>query len=148
MPTSSGAAKAVGKVLPELEGQLTGFALRVPVTDVSVVDLTCNLERPATLDAIKAAFRHAADGAMKGIVAYSEDPAVSQDFVRHSASCIFDASAIMQVTPTFVKVLAWYDNEWGYSCRVVDLLAHMVGKRGEKRGFVWGRGVGDVFKQK
>lgn len=98
----------------------------MPVADVSVVDLTCNLERPATLDAIKVAVKHAAEGAMKGIVAYTEDPVVSQDFVRHPASCIFDAAASVQLTPTFVKLLAWYDNEWGYSCRVVDLLAHMA----------------------
>ena len=91
-----------------------------------MVDLTCNLERPATLEAIKAAVKHAAEGAMKGIVAYTEDPVVSQDFVQHPASCIFDASASIQVSPTFVKLMAWYDNEWGYSCRVVDLLTHMA----------------------
>ena len=126
VPTTTGAAKAVGRVLPELDGRLTGFALRVPIADVSAVDLTCNLERPATLDAIKAAVKHAAEGAMKGIVAYTEDPVVSQDFIQHPASCIFDASASVQLTPTFVKLMAWYDNEWGYSCRVVDLITHMA----------------------
>lgn len=126
VPTSSGAAKAVGKVLPELNGRLTGFALRVPVADVSMVDLTCNLETSTTLEAIKAAVKHAAEGAMKGIVAFTKDPVVSQDFVGDPASCIFDASASIQLTPTFVKLMAWYDNEWGYSCRVVDLLLHMA----------------------
>ena len=126
VPTSSGAAAAVGKVLPNLAGRLTGFALRVPVADVSVVDLTCNLIRPTTLEAVKSAIKHAAEGPMKGILAYTEEAVVSQDFVRHPASCIFDASAAVQLTPTFVKLLAWYDNEWGYSCRVVDLIAHMA----------------------
>lgn len=127
VPTSSGAAEALGKVLPSLDGKLTGFALRVPVPDVSVVDLTVLLDRPAPIDAVRAAVKHAADGPMKGIVSYVDEPAVSSDFIGESASCVFDASAcVALVDQNFVKVLAWYDNEWGYSCRVVDLVAHMA----------------------
>lgn len=126
VPTSSGAAEALGKVLPSLDGKLTGFALRVPVPDVSVVDLTVLLDRPAPIDAVRAAFKHAADGPMKGIVSYVDEPAVSSDFIGESASCVFDASACVALDQHFVKVLAWYDNEWGYSRRVVDLVAHMA----------------------
>ena len=126
VPTSSGAAEALGKVLPSLEGKLTGFALRVPVPDVSVVDLTVLLDRPASIDAVRAAVKHAAEGPMKGIVSYVDEPAVSSDFIGESASCVFDASACVALDQNFVKVLAWYDNEWGYACRVVDLVAHMA----------------------
>ena len=126
VPTSSGAAEALGKVLPSLDGKLTGFALRVPVPDVSVVDLTVLLDRPAPIDAVRAAVKHAAEGPMKGIVSYVDEPAVSSDFIGESASCVFDASACVALDQNFVKVLAWYDNEWGYSCRVVDLVAHMA----------------------
>ena len=126
VPTSSGAAEALGKVLPSLDGKLTGFALRVPVPDVSVVDLTVLLDRPAPIDAVRAAVKHAAEGPMKGIVSYVDEPAVSSDFIGESASCVFDASACVALDQNVVKVLAWYDNEWGYSCRVVDLVAHMA----------------------
>lgn len=126
IPAATGAAKAVGKVIPELNGKLTGMAFRVPTPDVSVVDLTCKLKKPATYDEIKAAVKAAANGPLKGILAYTEDQVVSMDFRSCSASSIFDADAGIALNPTFVKLISWYDNEWGYSCRVVDLIAHMA----------------------
>jgi glyceraldehyde 3-phosphate dehydrogenase len=126
IPASTGAASAVGKVLPALKGKLTGMAFRVPVTDVSVVDLTCRLDKPATYDAIKAAIKAAAAGPYAGIVGYTEDEVVSSDFIGDKRSCIFDASAGIQLNEHFVKLVAWYDNEMGYSNRLVDLLAHMA----------------------
>lgn len=125
IPASTGAAKAVGKVIPELNGKLTGMAFRVPVADVSVVDLTCLLKNPATVDQIKAAVKAASQGAMKGILNYTEDQVVSQDFCGDPASSTFDAGALIALNDKFVKLVAWYDNEFGYSMRVVDLLAHM-----------------------
>ncbi|MGB5136520.1 MAG: type I glyceraldehyde-3-phosphate dehydrogenase [Prochlorococcaceae cyanobacterium] len=126
IPSSTGAARAVGKVIPELNGKLTGMAFRVPTPDVSVVDLTVNLARPASYEAIKAAMKAASEGPMAGILGYSEDAVVSSDFVGESCTSVFDASAGIALTDTFVKVVAWYDNEWGYSCKCIDLIRHMA----------------------
>ncbi|MEA5390713.1 type I glyceraldehyde-3-phosphate dehydrogenase [Cyanobium gracile UHCC 0139] len=127
IPSSTGAAKAVGKVIPALSGKLTGMAFRVPTPNVSVVDLTVNLERGASYDAIKAAMREAATGPMAGILGYTEDAVVSTDFLGETCTSIFDASAGIALTDTFVKVVAWYDNEWGYSSKCLDLIAHISG---------------------
>jgi len=126
IPASTGAAKAVGSVIPELKGKLTGMAFRVPTTDVSVVDLTVKLAKPASYDEIKAALKAAADGPLKGILAYTEEEVVSTDFLHTSVSSTFDAKAGIALNDTFVKLVAWYDNEWGYSHRVVDLVVHMA----------------------
>jgi glyceraldehyde 3-phosphate dehydrogenase len=126
IPSSTGAAKAVGKVIPELNGKLTGMAFRIPTANVSVVDLTCRLEKPASYDAIKAAMKEASEGAMKGFLGYTEDSVVSTDFIGDSHSSIFDAGAGISLNDNFVKVVSWYDNEWGYSCRVLDLIQHMA----------------------
>jgi len=128
IPASTGAAKAVGKVIPELNGKLTGMAFRVPTPDVSVVDLTARLEKPATMDAIKEAVKKAAAGKMKGILEYTEDQVVSTDFVGDTHSSIFDADASISLNPHFVKLISWYDNEFGYSCRVVDLISYIASK--------------------
>ncbi|MBX2807517.1 MAG: type I glyceraldehyde-3-phosphate dehydrogenase [Cellvibrionaceae bacterium] len=125
IPSSTGAAKAVGKVIPALNGKLTGMAFRVPTPDVSVVDLTVNLEKPATYDAIKAVMKAAAEGPMKGILGYTEDSVVSNDFIGEERTSVFDAGAGIALTDTFVKVVSWYDNEWGYSCKVLDLIAYI-----------------------
>jgi len=122
IPSSTGAAKAVGKVIPSLNGKLTGLAFRVPTLDVSVVDLVVRLEKEATYDDIKATIRDAANGDLKGILGYTEEAVVSTDFIGNTNSSIFDASAGIQLNKNFVKVIAWYDNEWGYSRRVCDLL--------------------------
>ncbi|MCP9859111.1 MULTISPECIES: type I glyceraldehyde-3-phosphate dehydrogenase [unclassified Cyanobium] len=127
IPSSTGAARAVGKVIPALSGKLTGMAFRVPTPNVSVVDLTVNLERGASYDAIKAAMRAAADGPMAGVLGYTEDAVVSTDFIGETCTSIFDASAGIALTDTFVKVVAWYDNEWGYSSKCLDLIAHISG---------------------
>jgi glyceraldehyde 3-phosphate dehydrogenase len=126
IPSSTGAAKAVGKVIPELNGRLTGMSFRVPTPDVSVVDLTVNLEKPATYDEIKAAMKAASEGEMKGILGYTEDPVVSTDFLGDPRTSIFDAGAGIALTDTFVKVVAWYDNEWGYACKCLDLIKYMA----------------------
>ncbi|MFH4975933.1 hypothetical protein AB6A40_002642 [Gnathostoma spinigerum] len=126
IPASTGAAKAVGKVIPELNGKLTGMAFRVPTPDVSVVDLTCRLAKPATMDEIKSVIKAAAAGKMKGILGYTEDQVVSTDFRGDSHSSIFDANACISLTPNFVKLISWYDNEYGYSCRVVDLISYIA----------------------
>ncbi|ODQ54889.1 glyceraldehyde 3-phosphate dehydrogenase [Saitoella complicata NRRL Y-17804] len=126
IPSSTGAAKAVGKVIPELNGKLTGMAFRVPTTDVSVVDLTVRLEKAATYEQIKDAIKAAAAGPMAGVLEYTEDELVSNDFVGHSASSIFDAKAGIALNDKFVKLVSWYDNEWGYSRRVVDLIAYIA----------------------
>jgi glyceraldehyde 3-phosphate dehydrogenase len=128
IPTTTGAAKAVGKVIPALKGKLDGFAMRVPVSDGSVVDLVAELEKDVTVDEINSAVKQAAEGAMKGILEYTEDPIVSVDVVGNSASSVFDAlsTMVLEGTGNFVKVVAWYDNEWGYSCRVVDLAVKMA----------------------
>ncbi len=126
IPSSTGAAKAVGKVIPELDGKLTGMAFRVPVADVSVVDLTCRLEKPAKWDDIKAAMKKASEGPMKGILGYTEDAVVSGDFIGDSRTSIFDADAGIALNERFVKVVSWYDNEWGYSNKVVDLIKYVA----------------------
>ncbi|MGD2171591.1 MAG: type I glyceraldehyde-3-phosphate dehydrogenase [Gammaproteobacteria bacterium] len=121
IPSSTGAAKAVGKVLPQLNGKLTGMAFRVPTPDVSVVDLTVELNNGASYDDICAAMKKASEGAMKGVLAYTEDKVVSTDFRGESCTSIFDAEAGIQMDETFVKLVSWYDNEWGYSCKVVEM---------------------------
>ena len=128
IPSSTGAAKAVGKVIPALNGKLTGMAFRVPTVDVSVVDLTCNLEKPATYEDICAAMKKASDNEMKGIVEYVTDPVVSSDFTTDSHTSIFDSTAGIMLTDTFVKLVAWYDNEWGYSNKLVDLACYIASK--------------------
>lgn len=128
IPSSTGAAKAVGKVIPELNGKLTGMAFRVPTPDVSVVDLTVNLEKPASYDEIKAAMKAASEGELKGILGYTEDAVVSNDFVGDGRTSIFDADAGIQISDTFVKVVSWYDNEWGYSTKVVELVQFIHSK--------------------
>jgi glyceraldehyde 3-phosphate dehydrogenase len=126
IPSSTGAAKAVGLVIPELKGKLTGMSFRVPTPDVSVVDLTVRLAKETSYDEIKKAMKAAADGELKGILGYTEDDVVSNDFLGDSRTSIFDAKAGIQLSPTFVKVVSWYDNEWGYSSKVVDLICHMA----------------------
>uniref|UniRef100_A0A8C7RXK8 Glyceraldehyde-3-phosphate dehydrogenase n=1 Tax=Oncorhynchus mykiss TaxID=8022 RepID=A0A8C7RXK8_ONCMY len=128
IPASTGAAKAVGKVIPELNGKLTGMAFRVPVADVSVVDLTCRLSRPGSYAEIKAAVKKAAEGPMKGYLGYTEDSVVSSDFIGDTHSSIFDAGAGISLNDNFVKLISWYDNEFGYSHRVADLLLYMHSK--------------------
>lgn len=125
IPSSTGAAKAVGKVIPELNGKLTGMSFRVPTPDVSVVDLTCRLEKSATYEEIKAAVKEASEGALKGILGYTEDDVVSTDFVGEYCTSVFDAKAGIALNDNFVKLVAWYDNEWGYSNKVLDLITHM-----------------------
>ena len=126
IPSSTGAAKAVGKVIPELNGKLTGMSMRVPTLDVSVVDLTVNLAKPATYDEICAAMKAASEGELKGVLGYTEEDVVSSDFLGDTRTSIFDKKAGIQLTPTFVKVVSWYDNEIGYSNKVLDLIATMV----------------------
>ncbi|KAK9038257.1 hypothetical protein V6N11_023137 [Hibiscus sabdariffa] len=126
IPSSTGAAKAVGKVLPALNGKLTGMAFRVPTVDVSVVDLTVRLEKKASYEDIKAAIKEASESTMKGILGYVDEDLVSTDFVGDSRSSIFDAKAGIALNDNFTKLVAWYDNEWGYSSRVVDLIRHMA----------------------
>jgi len=125
IPSSTGAAKAVGKVIPELNGKLTGMAFRVPTVDVSVVDLTCRLEKPATYEEIKAAMKAASEGPMKGILGYTEDKVVSSDFIGEVCTSVFDADAGIALNDHFVKIISWYDNEWGYSNKLLDLIMHM-----------------------
>jgi len=125
IPSSTGAAKAATKVIPELKGRLTGMSFRVPTANVSVVDLTCRLEKPATYDEIKAVVKQAAENELKGILAYTEDSVVSSDFIHDSHSSIFDAGAGIMLNEHFVKLVSWYDNEWGYSCRILDMIAFM-----------------------
>ena len=125
IPSSTGAAKAVGKVIPELNGKLTGISMRVPTLDVSVVDLTVNLEKPATKEAICVAMKEASETYLKGVLGYTEDAVVSSDFLGCTLTSIFDANAGVYLTDKFVKVISWYDNEIGYSNKVLDLIAHM-----------------------
>ncbi len=125
IPSSTGAAKAVTKVIPELKGKLTGMAFRVPTLNVSAVDLTCRLERPASYEDIKKAMKAASEGSLKGILGYTEDEVVSSDFIGDPRTSIFDAKAGISLNDNFVKVVAWYDNEWGYSCKLLDLTAYM-----------------------
>ncbi len=126
IPSSTGAAKAVGKVIPALNGKLTGMAFRVPTVDVSVVDLTCNLEKPTTYEEICATMKRASENEMKGIIEYTEEPVVSSDFIHDSHTSIFDATAGIMLTDSFVKLVAWYDNEWGYSNKLVDLACYIA----------------------
>jgi len=126
IPSSTGAAKAVGKVIPELDGKLTGMAFRVPTLNVSVVDLTVRLEKGASYDEIKAAVKAAAEGDLKGILDYTEDEVVSSDFIKDSHTSVFDAKAGISLNKNFVKLVSWYDNEWGYSNKVVDLIEYMA----------------------
>ena len=125
IPSSTGAAKAVGKVIPELNGKLTGMSFRVPTADVSVVDLTCRLEKPATYEEIKAAMKKASENELKGILGYTEESVVSSDFIHDPRTSIFDALAGISLNDNFVKLVSWYDNEWGYSNKVLDLICHM-----------------------
>jgi glyceraldehyde 3-phosphate dehydrogenase len=126
IPSSTGAAKAAAKVIPAMKGKLTGMAFRVPTLNVSVVDLTCRLEKATTYDEIKAVMKAAADGPMKGVLGYTEQAVVSSDFIGDSRTSIFDAEAGIMLNPNFVKLVSWYDNEWGYSCKVLDMVAHMA----------------------
>ncbi len=126
IPSSTGAAKAVGKVIPKLNGKLTGMAFRVPTADVSVVDLTVRLEKATTYDEIKAAMKAASEGELKGIVGYTEDMVVSSDFITDARTSIFDANAGIMLNEHFVKLISWYDNEWGYSNKIVDLIEYMA----------------------
>jgi len=130
IPSSTGAAKAVAKAYPVMKGKLTGMAFRVPTVDVSVVDLTCELETATTYEDIKAEIKLASETYAKGIVGYTEDQVVSSDFIGETCSTVFDAGAGIMLTPTFVKLVSWYDNEWGYSTRLVDLVANMAVKDG------------------
>ncbi len=125
IPSSTGAAKAVGLVIPQLKGKLTGMSFRVPTPDVSVVDLTCRLEKGASYETIKAAMKAASEGDMKGILGYTEDEVVSTDFLGDARTSIFDAKAGISLNDNFVKIVSWYDNEWGYSNKLVDLIVHM-----------------------
>ena len=125
IPSSTGAAKAVGKVIPELNGKLTGMSMRVPTLDVSVVDLTCNLAKPAKYEEICAAMKAASEGELKGILGYTDEAVVSSDFLGDTRTSIFDADAGIALTDTFVKVVSWYDNEIGYSNKVLELIKHM-----------------------
>ena len=128
IPSSTGAAKAVGKVIPALNGKLTGISMRVPTVDVSVVDLTVNLAKPASKEAICAAMKKASEGELKGVLAYTEDAVVSSDFLTDPHTSIFDANAGVYLTDTFVKVVSWYDNEWGYSNKVLEMIAYTANK--------------------
>ncbi|MDR1644987.1 MAG: type I glyceraldehyde-3-phosphate dehydrogenase [Tannerellaceae bacterium] len=129
IPSSTGAARAVGKVIPSLQGKITGMSFRVPVLDVSVADLTCRLETPATYDEICRAVKAASENEMKGIVGYTDDEVVSSDFIGETRTSVFDAKAGISLNPTFVKLVAWYDNEYGFSNKLLDLILHMDTKR-------------------
>ena len=126
IPSSTGAAKAVGKVIPELNGKLTGMSLRVPTLNVSVVDLTVRLGKETTYENICKVMKEASEGELKGILGYTDEDVVSSDFIGDARTCIFDVNAGIQLSPTFVKVVGWYDNEWGYSNKVVELVEHMA----------------------
>ena len=128
IPSTTGAAKAVGKVIPELNGKLTGISMRVPTLDVSVVDLTVNLAKPATKEDICKAMKEASEGELKGILGYTEDAVVSSDFLGDARTSIFDANAGVYLTDTFVKVISWYDNEWGYSNKLLEMIAYTADK--------------------
>ena len=128
IPSTTGAAKAVGKVIPELKGKLTGMAFRVPTTNVSVVDLTVRLQKDTSYEEISKKIKEASEGQMKGILGWTEDEVVSSDFIQSPLSSIFDANAGIGLGPRFVKLISWYDNEWGYSNRVVELLGKVTAK--------------------
>jgi glyceraldehyde 3-phosphate dehydrogenase len=126
IPSSTGAAKAVGRVIPELNGKLTGMAFRVPTPDVSVVDLTVNLAKPASYEEVKQTMKNASQNGLSGILGYTEDPIVSNDLLGESCTSVFDAGAGMALNDQFMKLVAWYDNEWAYSCKCIDLMQHMA----------------------
>ena len=126
IPSTTGAAKAVGKIIPELNGKLTGMSFRIPTLDISVVDVTFRLAQETTYEEIKAAVREASEGELKGILGYTEEEVVSSDFIGDARTCIFDAKAGIALNNKFVKLIAWYDNEWGYSNKMLDLIAHMA----------------------
>jgi len=128
IPTTTGAARVVGVVIPELQGKLHGIALRVPTSVVSVVDFVADLDRKVSAEEVNDAFRKAADGELKGILEYCDEPLVSSDFKGNPASAIYDALSTMVIDNNLIKVLAWYDNEWGYSCRLADLIVYIVRK--------------------
>jgi glyceraldehyde 3-phosphate dehydrogenase len=128
IPTTTGAARVVGVVIPELQGKLHGIALRVPTSVVSVVDFVADLKREASVEEINSGFLKAADGQLKGILEYCDEPLVSSDFKGNPASAIFDSLSTMVIDNTLIKVLAWYDNEWGYSCRLADLVSYIISK--------------------
>jgi glyceraldehyde 3-phosphate dehydrogenase len=128
IPTSTGAAKAIGLVLPELKGKLDGFSMRVPVPNVSVVDLSATLKKEVTVEDINKALKAASEGKLKGIMDYAEDDVVSVDFNHYPASATVDSKMTKVISGNFAKVIAWYDNEWGYSCRIVDLIEFMIKK--------------------
>lgn len=127
IPSSTGAAKALGRVMPEIDGKLTGMSFRVPTVNVSVVDLTCRLERETTYQEIKEAMKRASEGDLKGVLGYTEDAVVSSDFLTDPRTAIFDAEAGIMLNPRFVKVIAWYDNEWGYANKLIDMIVYMDG---------------------
>ena len=126
IPSTTGAAKAVGEVYPMVKGKLTGMSYRVPTLNVSVVDLTCRLKKETTYEDIVKAVKKASDNEMKGIVGWTDEPVVSSDFIGDARTCIFDVTAGIMISPTFVKLVAWYDNEWGYSNKLVDLCVHVA----------------------
>jgi glyceraldehyde 3-phosphate dehydrogenase len=128
IPTSTGAAKAIGEVLPELKGKMDGLAIRVPTPDVSLTDLSCIVEKDATVESVNAAFKKAAESNLKGILQYLTEPLVSKDFYGSNYSCIFDAELTKVIDGKLVKIMGWYDNEWAYSCRVVDLCDYIITK--------------------
>ncbi len=128
IPTTTGAAKAIGSVIPQLKGKLDGLAIRTPTPDVSLTDLTCQTEKEVTKEAINDAFKKAAETNLKGILQYLQAPLVSKDFVGNCYSCIFDSGLTCAIAPNLVKILGWYDNEWGYSCRIVDLIEYITNK--------------------
>lgn len=128
IPSSTGAAKAVGEVYPTLKGKLTGMSMRVPTLNVSIVDLTCNIKKPTTYEEIVKAIKKASEGEMKGILGWTDEDVVSSDFIGDPRTCIFDVKGGIMISPTFVKLLAWYDNEWGYSNKLVDLCVHIMKK--------------------
>jgi len=132
IPASTGAAIAVGKVIPELSGKLTGMAFRVPTSNISVVDLTVNLQKDVTYDEVKRAMQEAALGSMKGVLGYTDELVVSSDFLGDARTSIFDATAGIQLTPRFLKVVSWYDNEWGYSSKIIDLINHVHKQKSQK----------------
>ena len=128
IPTSTGAAKAIGEVLPELKGKMDGLAIRVPTPDVSLTDLTCIIDKDTTVEAVNEAFKKASETSLKGILQYLTEPLVSKDFYGSNYSCIFDAELTKVIDGNLVKIMGWYDNEWAYSCRVVDLCEYIVRK--------------------
>jgi glyceraldehyde 3-phosphate dehydrogenase len=130
IPTTTGAARAIGEIMPELKGKIDGIALRVPIPDVSIVDLTASLKKEVTKEAVNAAFKNAAEGSLKDILEYTEDPIVSSDVLHSTYSAVFDAQSTMVIDKNFVKVLAWYDNEWGFSCRMVEQIETIAKKEG------------------